>query len=72
MPASLDAVDLYILQALQWDARMPNFHLAKAVGLSPSSCLRRVRLLEENGVIERYAAVVGPIKVCFDTAALWR
>lgn len=37
--------------------------LAKEVGLSPSPCLRRVRLLEESGVIDRYVAVLDPAKV---------
>ena len=42
---------------------MQNVDLVKRVGLSPSPCLRRVRLLEEAGVIERYVAVVNPAKV---------
>lgn len=59
----LDAIDRSILNALQRDGRMQNIDLAKEVGLSPSPCLRRVRLLEEAGVIERYVAVVNPAKV---------
>ena len=47
----LDAIDRRILSALQRDGRMQN-GLAHEVGLSPSPCLRRVRLLEEAGVIE--------------------
>ena len=42
---------------------MQNVELAKEVGLSPSPCLRRVRLLEEAGVIERYVAVLNANKV---------
>jgi DNA-binding Lrp family transcriptional regulator len=63
MPIVLDEIDKRILRALQRDGRMPNNELAKAVGLSPSPCLRRVRLLEKAGVIDRYVAVVSPAKV---------
>ena len=59
----LDAIDRRILRALQRDGRLQNVDLAKEVGLSPSPCLRRVRLLEEAGVIERYVAVLNPAKV---------
>ena len=59
----LDAIDQRILTVLQRDGRCPNNQLASEVGLSPSPCLRRVRLLEEAGVIERYAAIVDPAKV---------
>lgn len=56
----LDSIDRRILRALQRDGRQQNVELAKEVGLSPSPCLRRVRLLEEAGVIERYVAVLNP------------
>ncbi|BBK29928.1 DNA-binding Lrp family transcriptional regulator [Stella humosa] len=59
----LDEIDKRILRALQRDGRMQNIELAKLVGLSPSPCLRRVRLLEEAGVIDRYVAVVNPGRV---------
>lgn len=59
----LDAIDRRILQALQRDGRLQNVDLAREVGLSPSPCLRRVRLLEEAGVIERYVAVLSPAKI---------
>lgn len=59
----LDAIDRRILQALQRDGRLQNIELAKQVGLSPSPCLRRVRLLEEAGVIEHYVAVLNAAKV---------
>lgn len=52
----LDAIDRKILAALQRDGRMSNVDLADEVGLSPSPCLRRVRILEEAGVIEGYHA----------------
>lgn len=54
----LDAIDHRILQRLRVDGRVTNADLAAAVGLSPSACLRRVRLLEDRGVIRGYAAVV--------------
>lgn len=54
----LDAIDLKILTLLQKDGRMSNLELAEAIFLSPSSCLRRVRLLEESGAISRYSAVL--------------
>jgi Lrp/AsnC family leucine-responsive transcriptional regulator len=52
----LDAIDRRILAALQRDGRLTNVQLAEEVGLSPSPCLRRVRLLEEAGVITGYHA----------------
>lgn len=58
MPIKLDEIDRRILRALQRDGRLQNNELAQEVGLSPSPCLRRVRLLEEAGVIERYVAVL--------------
>jgi DNA-binding Lrp family transcriptional regulator len=60
MPVKLDEMDRRILRALQRDGRLQNTELAQEVGLSPSPCLRRVRLLEEAGVIERYVAVLDP------------
>ena len=55
---ALDAIDRKILTALQEDARLPNVELARAVGLSPSPCLRRVKALEAAGVIRRFATLV--------------
>ncbi len=63
MPPTLDEIDKRILRVLQRDGRTQNNDLAKAVGLSPSPCLRRVRLLEEAGVIDRYVAVLNPAKI---------
>ncbi|EPQ5227006.1 Lrp/AsnC family transcriptional regulator [Providencia stuartii] len=59
----LDAIDRRILQALQRDGKIQNIELAKEVGLSPSPCLRRVKLLEESGVIKRYVAVLDGSKI---------
>ncbi|OAT38036.1 Lrp/AsnC family transcriptional regulator [Proteus myxofaciens] len=58
MSIKLDKIDKHILQVLQRDGKIQNIELAKEVGLSPSPCLRRVRLLEESGVITRYVAVL--------------
>ena len=63
MPITLDDIDRRILRALQRDGRMANNDLAREVGLSPSPCLRRVRLLEEAGVIDHYVAVLNPAKI---------
>jgi Lrp/AsnC family leucine-responsive transcriptional regulator len=57
----LDRYDKSILEALQNDGRISNVHLARQVNLSESACLRRVRALEESGIIERYAALVSQI-----------
>ncbi|APG88452.1 HTH-type transcriptional regulator y4sM (plasmid) [Sinorhizobium americanum CCGM7] len=55
---ALDAIDRNILRMLRVNARMSNARMAKEVGLSPSACLRRIRLLEEAGVIRGYTALV--------------
>jgi len=60
---ALDAIDRKILTILQKNGRLSNVELAEAVGLSPSPCLRRVRALEEAGVIRDYVALVEPRKV---------
>lgn len=54
----LDAIDRRILAALQRDGRLSNVQLAEEVGLSPSPCLRRVRLLEQSGIIAGYHATL--------------
>nr|WP_295836208.1 Lrp/AsnC family transcriptional regulator [uncultured Azospirillum sp.] len=59
----LDRIDRKILAVLQQDGRLPNNELAERVGLSPSPCLRRVKALEEAGVIARYVALVDPASV---------
>ena len=58
MPYTLDNTDRRILRVIQEEARVSNSGLAERVGLSPSPCWRRVRTLEENGVIERYVTLV--------------
>lgn len=60
---SLDLTDRKILNALQRDGRMQNIDLAREVGLSPSPCLRRVKQLEQTGVIKGYVALIDGAKV---------
>lgn len=54
----MDRFDRLILEALQRDGRISNKQLAQQVHLSESACLRRVRALEEDGMIEQYVAMV--------------
>ena len=58
----LDRYDRAILRLLQQDARMTNARLATEVSLSESACLRRVRALEESGLIEGYTAIINQQK----------
>lgn len=55
---TLDAIDQRILDALRGDGRMSNADLAVLAGLSPSACLRRVRRLEADRIIEGYTAII--------------
>jgi Lrp/AsnC family transcriptional regulator, leucine-responsive regulatory protein len=59
-PLSLDATDLRILEELQEDASCSNLELADKVHVSPATCLRRVKRLENEGIIERRVAVLSP------------
>lgn len=54
----LDAIDRNILRLLRLDARMSNASVATEVGLSPSACLRRIKLMEHAGIIRGYTALV--------------
>ncbi len=58
MLARLDAIDWKILAELQGDGRMTNVELARRVGISAPPCLRRVRALEEAGLIRGYRALL--------------
>jgi len=55
----LDSIDRNIIRALRRDGRISNLRLAAEVGLSASACLRRVQILEQNGVIRGYTAIIG-------------
>jgi DNA-binding Lrp family transcriptional regulator len=59
----LDAIDREILFQLRQDGRLANVDLAQRVGLTPPPCLRRVKRLEEAGVITGYRAVIDPAAV---------
>src|SRR2546429_1355445 len=61
----LDRYDRAILRLLQQDARITNTRLAEKVSLSESACLRRVRALEESGLIEGYTALIDQHKAGF-------
>lgn len=66
----LDRYDRRILQELQRDGRISNQELAERIGLSPSPCLRRVRALEESGLISGYRALLDPSKLGLSLMAL--
>lgn len=54
----MDDIDRAIIRTLRIDGRMPNAKLAETVGLSPSACLRRLRMLERDGTIRGYTVVL--------------
>lgn len=64
--------DRNILAELQRDSRMTMQQLAEKVGMSSSACWRRVRSLEETGVIARYAAILDPKKAGFSLSSMTR
>lgn len=62
--------DRRLLSQLQKEARLTNQELADRVGMSSSACWRRVKALEETGIITRYTALVDPEKAGFTTSAI--
>tara|TARA_Y100001933_G_scaffold263302_1_gene324182 strand:+ start:1267 stop:1737 length:471 start_codon:yes stop_codon:yes gene_type:complete len=60
---TFDRIDRRILNELQRDGRIANADLAEKIGLSPSACLRRVRALEESGVIDSYVALLDQSRI---------
>ena len=66
----LDRTDKRILSELQLDAKLSNAALAARVGLSESACLRRVKMLEEQGIIAGYRCVIAPKQVGVEFEAL--
>ncbi|MEJ6001314.1 Lrp/AsnC family transcriptional regulator [Paucibacter soli] len=66
----IDRIDRQILEILQEDGRIANQELADRVGLSPSPCLRRVRALEEAGLIAGYRALLDAKKLGLSLMAL--
>lgn len=69
MKLRLDATDWKILRELQDDGRMTNVELARRVGISPPPCLRRVRALEQAGVIKCYRALLDERELGWDITA---
>ena len=67
--ARLDATDWLILRELQADGRITNIELARKVGISAPPCLRRVRVLEEAGIIEGFTALLDDKALGFDVSA---
>ena len=63
MMTSLDKIDRQILALLRENARMSNLELAESVNLSPTPCARRVKQLEDAGVITGYSVTTDPIKL---------
>lgn len=59
----VDRIDKKILEILQTNAQISNQELAEQVALSPSPCLRRVKLLEEEGIIQKQVALLNPEKI---------
>ncbi|SBT06524.1 Leucine-responsive regulatory protein [Candidatus Propionivibrio aalborgensis] len=66
----IDRFDRQILQILQVDGRISNQDLADRIGLSPSPCLRRVRTLEDSGVITGYRALLNAKALGYSLMAL--
>lgn len=66
----IDTQDEQILARLQQDGRLTNQQLAKDVGMSNSACWRRVRSLEDTGIIQSYAAIVDRKAAGFETEAI--
>jgi len=66
----LDRTDKRILAELQKNGRISNLELADAIGLSPSPCLRRVKQLEDNGIIEGYTALLNASNLDLKLTAL--
>lgn len=69
-PVTLDRTDRQILELLQRDGSLSNLQLADKVGLSPSPCSRRVKALEESGLILGYRALLDSRKLGLDLLAL--
>lgn len=70
--STLSEIDRKILMRLQSDGRITNQQLSEEVGLSPSPCLRRVRIMEESGIISGYVALVNPEAVGLAVTAFVR
>jgi Lrp/AsnC family transcriptional regulator for asnA, asnC and gidA len=65
----MDSVDLKLLKMLAEDAHTPLHKMGREVGLSPSGVRRRIKLLEKNGLIKKYSAIIDPKKYGFGVTA---
>jgi Lrp/AsnC family leucine-responsive transcriptional regulator len=70
MTPQLDKLDRRILQELQRDGAITNLELAERIGLSPSPCARRVKQLEDAGIIKGQATLLNPSKLQLKLTAL--
>ncbi len=70
MSENLDRYDRHILAALQDDGRISNQQLADKVGLSSAACWRRVKVLDEKGILKKYTALVSPESLGYDLCVL--
>lgn len=69
LKADLDAIDWKILKELQDDGRMTNVELSRRVGISAPPCLRRVKKLEDSGIIRGYRALINAPALGLDVVA---
>ncbi|MFC5585506.1 Lrp/AsnC family transcriptional regulator [Nitratireductor kimnyeongensis] len=69
LKADLDAIDWKILRELQADGKMSNVELSRRVGISAPPCLRRVKRLEEGGIIKGYRALLNSPALGYDVVA---
>ncbi|MGN6743949.1 MAG: Lrp/AsnC family transcriptional regulator [Amnibacterium sp.] len=69
-PVRLDDVDRRILEALRENGRIPNNRLAELAGVAPSTCLQRVRALQDSGVIRRFTVDLDPRRLGYGLHAL--
>jgi DNA-binding Lrp family transcriptional regulator len=69
LKADLDAIDWKILRELQEDGRITNVELSRRVGISAPPCLRRVKRLEDAGIIRRYRAMLDGPQLGFEVVA---
>ena len=66
----LDRIDRNILELMQQNGRINNIELAEKVGLSPTPCSRRVKRLEESGIIDRHVTLLSPSKLDLKLTAM--
>jgi Lrp/AsnC family transcriptional regulator, leucine-responsive regulatory protein len=66
----LDAIDRRIIAVLQAEGRISNLELAERIGLSPTPCSRRLKRLEESGVIAGYGARINPAALGLSISAI--